>query len=323
MSKHSLAFLSHLKIFWVQKSQNNNLSSFLARAVAGTIGIRIGNAILGYGISLMFAHFLGAAGYGIYSYVIAWITLLEIPAMLGLSSLLVRELAIYQTQDNWNLAKGLLRWSNQVVFLGSIAIAIVATSIAWQLLPEMQLQTFLVAAIALPLTTLSRIRQAIMQAFRRIVTGQLPEVIIRPLLLILLLVGSYFFMGSNMSASWAMLMYVIATVVAFTIGCFLLQKSVPEKITQATSTYQMGDWIKSALPMLFIGGMYIINNQTDTVMLGAIRDSAEVGIYTIANRGAGLITFILVAFNMSLGPTFASLYAAGEKQKLQRLVTKS
>ncbi|NET91585.1 MAG: oligosaccharide flippase family protein, partial [Kamptonema sp. SIO1D9] len=81
-------------------------------------------------------------------------------------------------------------------------------------------------------------------------------------------------------------------------------------------------WLRSALPMLLIGSLYIVNNQTDTVMLGAMKDSEAVGIYTVANRGASLITFVLVAFNTSLAPTFASLYAQGDKRRLQRVVTK-
>lgn len=308
------------------KKQDKNLRTFLAKAVAGTFGLQIANAGCGYLSTLLLARFLGAAGYGAYAYAIAWVNLLTIPALLGLQGLITREVSVYQSKEQWGLAKGLLIWANKIVFLTSLTLALLFALAVWRVTPDSKPQMLTVlwiAIIALPLGALTRLRQPTMQALNRIVLGQLPELLIRPLLLIILLGGSYLVFGSEFTPSWAIGLYVVANGVAFLIGSRLLQRSLPPIYKKVAAEYKPRIWIKSALPMLLVGGMYIINNKTDVVMLGVMKEQSEVGIYTIATQGAGLISFVLIAFNTSLAPTFASLYSQGNLSKLQKIVTKS
>lgn len=311
---------------FVGKNSTGKFQGLLAKAVAGTFGIRVTNVLLAYVNNLLLAQFLGAEGYGTYAYAIAWVTLLQIPAMLGLTPLLTREIAVYQTQSTWNLASGLWRWASRTVLLASGGLALLAVVVAWQLFPASNPQALLVfclAMLSLPFMALTRIQQGVMHAFKHIVRGQLPEVLIRPGLLTILLGGVYFALGKNMTTSWAMAIYVVATSIAFFISRAWLGKFLPAKIHNAQPKYQGSQWLHSALPMLLMGSMYIVNNKTDTIMLGIMQDPTAVGIYTVANRGAGMIAFVLVAFNLSLAPTFASLYAAGNRERLQHLLTKS
>lgn len=310
----------------IGKNQNNYLQKFLAKAVAGTFGIRVINAFLGYLISLLLARFLGAEGYGTYAYALAWIGLLQLLAMLGIPPLVTREIAIYQTKGSWNLAHGLLRWANQIIFITSVVFAFVGAACAWKFIGNSQSQfflVFLIGVISLPLISLAHLRQSTMQAINHIVKGQLPEILFRPLLLILLLVTGYLFLGKELNTNWAIAIYVVSTAITFLIGNTFLNQSLPANIKNSFPNYKPWEWLQTALPFLFIDGMYVINNQTDTIMLGAIKDSAAVGIYTVANRGAGIITFVLIAFNISLGPTFASLYVSGKIEELQKVITKS
>jgi O-antigen/teichoic acid export membrane protein len=69
--------------------------------------------------------------------------------------------------------------------------------------------------------------------------------------------------------------------------------------------------------------MFVINNRTDAIMLGIMQGNESVGLYNVANRGAMLISFILVAVNQSLAPSIAKLYAEGNLSKLQSIITKS
>ncbi|MBZ8179099.1 flippase [Oscillatoria salina] len=308
----------------IRKTQSDSLQGFIARVAAGTFGIKVANAFLAYAISLLLARILGAEGFGSYAYALAWVSLLLIPAVLGLEGVITREVAVYQTKSNWSLAHGLLRWANQVVLLSALILGILAAVVIWVLTPTSDSQTlftFLIAIISLPFAALARLRQSAMQAIQRIVIGQVPEMLVRPILLIILL-GGLSLLGISLSTPWAMGMNTAATGIAFLVGAYLLDRYLPENIKHTPAEYRPLLWLRSALPMLLIGSLYIVNNQTDTVMLGAMKDSEAVGIYTVANRGASLITFVLVAFNTSLAPTFASLYAQGDKRRLQRVVTK-
>ena len=305
------------------KNQGDTIQRFIAKTAAGGIGLKIINVGLVYTMNLLLARFLGAAGYGSYAYAIAWLNLLIIPAVLGLEGLTTREVAVYHSQSKWGLMHGLLRWSNQVVILTSIILALVSTLVIWLWIPTSNSMgpLFVIAMISLPFMALARLRQSAMNALKRIILGYLPESLIRPTLIIILLVGSYFAFEGNLSVSWVMGIYTIASGVAFLVGNNLLEKALPQPCQQAPLEYQAKVWLRSALPMLFIGGMYIINNQTDTIMLGVMKDTEAVGLYSVANRIAAMISFVVVAFNTSLGSTFASLHAEGNKRKLQQIVT--
>ncbi len=67
--------------------------------------------------------------------------------------------------------------------------------------------------------------------------------------------------------------------------------------------------------------MSIINTQADVLMLAAMQGGESAGVYRAASRGAELVAFSLVVANMAIQPSSSRLYAAGEMQRLQRVVT--
>ena len=323
-ASNSAKILQSLRSRIANLSQASSLQKFLAKAFAGSLGLKVINAGLLYFNSILLARLLGAGGFGTYSYAVAWINLLLIPATLGIEGLIVRENSIYKTKEDWHLSKGLLNWGNKSVLASSILIANIALLIFWLGQFNLDKNTLIVLSISfisLPFVALSRLRQSAMQSIGKIVMGQLPEMLINPLMLCAFLTAVIIVLPLKITAVEAVIVRAIAATISFITGAILLQKYLPRQFKQATPRYEERTWLRSALPMLLIGSMYIINNQTDTIMLGILSNSEAVGIYTVANRGAGLISFILLAVNSPLGPTFASLYAAGEKQKLQKVVT--
>ena len=310
----------------LKSNQNNNLKEFILKSVAGTFGMSVASAGLGYMITLLLARFLGAKGYGAYTYALTLIGLIKLPALLGLSPLLIRELAILKTNESWNVSSGLLHWSNRIVILSSTILSLVAVYLTWQfpsVFPSNAMTVFWIGTLALPLMTLGQIRQAAMQAFGYIIKAQLPIVVVRPLFLIFLFIGAYLILGKQFTATWAMGMYVLANGIALGLLMVYFNQTLPRKIKTAAPKYECWQWIQGALPMLLLDGMYLISTQTDTIMLGMLKNTTEVGIYSLAGRVASINSLILFAFNVSLGPTFANLYAANDLNKLQKIITKS
>ena len=316
-----------LKLISLWKSnlaKTGKLQKFLVKATAGSFGLKVINAVLLYLNSMLLARVLGASGFGIYSYAGAWINLLLIPAVLGIEGLILRENTVYQTKLNWTFARGLLAWSNKLVLTTSIGVAILASLGFWLVdsnLNSDKLLAIWIAMASLPLVALSRLRQSAMQSIGRIVVGQLPEMLVSPLILSIFLLAMVFVAPLEITAVETMVVKAIAVAISFITGSILLQAYLPRQVKQATPSYQRKIWFKSALPMLLIGSMYIVNNQTDTVMLGLLSNTEAIGIYAVANRGAGLISFVLLSFNSSLAPAFASLYASGDKRQLQKIVS--
>jgi O-antigen/teichoic acid export membrane protein len=115
----------------------------------------------------------------------------------------------------------------------------------------------------------------------------------------------------------------MAVGVAFLAGVYLLRMALPQTVREAFPTYQRREWMRSVLPLILIAGMNTANSRADVLMLGAIAGAEAVGIYNVANRGTQFIIFIQIAINLALAPTISSLYAAGNLQRLQLLITKS
>jgi O-antigen/teichoic acid export membrane protein len=66
-----------------------------------------------------------------------------------------------------------------------------------------------------------------------------------------------------------------------------------------------------------------LNDQASTVLLGALSDAEEVGVFSVASRIAFLIPFLLLAAIPTLMPSIAELHTRGDADGLQRLVIRA
>ena len=301
-------------------------NSHLAKKTTGTFGLKILLVGLSFITSIVLARLLSVDGYGIYAYVLAWVSVLQIPSSLGLQSILVRDVMAYQSNSEPALVRGLLRWSNRLALWVSIAIALASAAVAWLVVDDhssMEMWAFIVALTSLPLLSLTALRQGAMRGFNYVVLGQLPENLIQPAILLLLLLCSYFAFDGDVSPLFAIGLRVFAIGVSFVVGAVLLGRVLPASTKIVDPKYDARQWTKSVFPFLLISCTHVINNRTDSLMLGSIEGAASVGIYLVASKGAELTSFILVAINRSIGPAIAKLHATDNLDQLQALVTKS
>lgn len=319
----ALTLTMRLRSLW---GNNGTLRQHLARAAAGSTLLAAASKLLILVTSVLLARSMGAAGYGIYATAMALITLLTVPTALGLPTLTVRLLASYRVHGQWALMRGLMTRSNQVVFLLSILIMAIAAAVVFLLRNRLESRdstAFLFALALIPLMGLSALRSAALRGLHHVILGQLPESLIMPSLF-LALIGGCMLMDGNaglLSPQSAILARIIAVATAFLVGAWILLSKLPANLRKAEASYEVKAWARSAGPLLFIGGMSIINTQTDVLMLAAIKGEESAGIYQAAARGAELVAFSLIVINMSIQPTISRLYAAGRTEALQRMVT--
>ena len=295
-----------------------------ARSATGTFGLKVSLIALSFITSILLARTLDVTGYGLYSYIMAWVMLLQIPAGLGLQTILARELAAYRGKSEWGLMQGILQWSNIFVLAVSVIVSVIAVICVWVFQGQEMLQTniaFGLAFLSLPLMTLTGLRMGAMRGLDKVVEGQLPEGLVQPLLFIAMLLFIVF-LGSD-SLTWVIGVRVIAMAFAFCLGAFLLYRNIPLAVKTSTPTYEVKRWLSGIPPFMLITVTHAINNRTDAIMLGAIAGTDAVAIYTVAHRGSQLVNFALVAINMSLGPRIVRLYQRGDMEELQRIITKS
>lgn len=306
----------------------DSLRAQLVRGGLGSLGIKLVGTALAFAQGVLLARMLGPSGYGVYAFVISLITLLAIPAQVGLPQVVVRETAKAESSANWALMRGLWRWSNRFVTLFStlmIGIGVLALAMGGDWLEGERWPTLAIGLILVPLGALASIRAAALRGLRQVILGQLPESLIRPgLMLLFVTLTIWLFSGEQFRASQAMQLQVVATFTAFIIGAGLLLRARPAAMrARPEPSYQTIYWRRAAVPLALLGGLQLINNQTDIIMLGVIRSDEEVGVYRVVVQIATLVVFGLQALNLMLQPYFAALHAKKDYERLQRLATNS
>lgn len=308
------------------KAESITLRGHLIRGTTGSFALKVIGTGLTFISTIVLIRMLGLEAFGIYVYVLSWINVLAIPSALGTDRQLMRNLAIYHSQAAWELMNGQLRWATRVGAGMSSLLALCVGIIAWWLLDgknDSLLIPFWIGCLIIPLTVVNLIRQGALQGLRRVVEAQLPEMIIKPGgVIILLLVAGWLFHG-QLSASWALGVLAVASIIAMVVGTLLLSRHIPSQVAHATPTYQWGPWMQAGLYFILISGMNVINNRIGMLMVGATEGPLEVATYAVASRGVIFIDFVLQSANIALAPTFASLYAQQDIARLQRVVTKS
>lgn len=300
------------------------ISLFVRRGASTSFALKVGGTALSFATGILLARALGPTDYGIYAYAMAVVTLLGVPAALGLPPLVVRQFAAYRQDGEWGLMRGLLRRANQGVAVVASALTVAAGVGAWLLadhLPPGGLVTFFVALSMVPVLAFAAVRTAALQGLHHVVVAQLPEGLLRPGLFLVVAVAAWLALGTRFNAVYAMAVQAGATVVAFTIGYYLLARRRPPNLRRQTPYFRNREWGTALLPLMFVSGVHMMNVQVDVVMLGLFGAAHDVGIYRVASRGAEVVLFVLIAANLTAAPVFSRLYHRNEHRQLQRAVT--
>jgi len=302
----------------------------LARAALGSFGLNVANTAATTVLSIVLARVMGVTDYGIYAVVVAAVTLLGLPAVMGVDRLLIRDIAVYVQNGSFGLVRGLLQRAGQLTIVLSLAIAAAAALVAWLLAGahvDATTVTFAVGAAALPFFAIGRVAQGGLMGFHHVALGQLPELLLRPVLLLVLVGVAWFALDSAgtaaLDAPLVIGLQTVSVAVAALIGVGLLFARTPTAVRSAAPEFRTRTWLYGAIALALLSSTAVINSQTGVVMLGLLGTPDDAGLYAIAQRGALLVAFPLAAVNVAIGPTAARLWAARDRGSLQRLVTLS
>jgi O-antigen/teichoic acid export membrane protein len=241
-----------------------------------------------------------------------------------MDQLLIREIPAFQLRHQWNLLRGVVRTANGVVVCAScvlIATATIASLILRRLASPEVLSTFWIALAMVPVTGLTRVRQATLQGLHRVVLGAVPERLVLPGLLLASLEATNLWRG-HLTAPMAMTLTVAASVVAFAVGARVLHAWLPAEVRHVAPSYQTRAWVRSGFPIFLLSSVGVLFSQSDILILGSIAGPSAVGPYGIADKTADLLTVVHMAQNAAFASTAASLAASADLATLQRLATR-
>jgi O-antigen/teichoic acid export membrane protein len=280
----------------------------------GLIGFLVMNAVLARG--------LGVEAFGHYAFVLSVVLLLSMAARQGMDSGILRFVSVYSAQQKWGFLKGVLVWMTirvgvvalVVSFIG-FAVLLVAGSLAAPGLRE----TGFWGLIFLPLVTLSQINQYALRGRLWIVRAQIPDLVIRPYG-VTLVVSLLLWTGVSVDGGDAMAIAAISAAVGLVLGWVWLRNSLPGEVFSVAAEHEPKAWRQVSTQLLLVSGAGFVLTQMDIVMLGLLATTDQSGLYSIASRLSAISIFAIIALGSIGAPMIASLYAREDTEALSRLV---
>lgn len=303
-------------------------SGFLSiwRMGGGSVVLKLAATGTAFATSIVLARSLGPSGYGLFTFVMACITLLALPARSGIATLVIRETAKGMSSGDWHRVKGMWRWSAGLSL--RISMVIVLCVFVFVILDrehaDSPFRNSLAVGIALvPLIVMIENRSAAIRGLGFPIVGLSSELLIRPgtfLFLVLIVTTGY----GVTDVPTLIFLQILATSVAAAFSVAALRKLQPESVRRCDGALVKDrEWLRSVIPLSVIVGAQLINTQADILLLGILAGDAETGLYRVSVQGATVVAFGLVAIGAVTMPTFAALFAKNDLVGMQGLATKS
>jgi O-antigen/teichoic acid export membrane protein/ubiquinone/menaquinone biosynthesis C-methylase UbiE len=295
----------------------------LGRGSIAALAIYTASAGLAYTTQLAIARIIGAGGYGIYAYVIAWVTVAAYFSALGFDVSLLRFVPAYRAQGAHGLELGVLRFAERLVvavgagmgMAGAVAVA------GWgAALPPLLAQTGLVGCALVPVWALLWVRNSATRACGGVVLALAPERIGRDGLLLaaLLLAGPG--LGLQLGSPAVMAALLASSLLVLTLVSGAARRLRPPKLAGIAPAYAGRIWLRAGVPLMLIGSLQPLMDRTGVMLLGWLGTVQDAGIFAAAFNIAFLALLPRTAVIALFAPAASHLFARGDHAGLQALI---
>lgn len=288
----------------------------LVRQTLITLALRVGALGIAFVASIIYARTLKASGYGVYAYVIAWYDVALIGVGLGLQEYLVREAS---RDRHPGRLRGTLRWADKHLLVAG-AIGALAMSLVGFVVPgaEDMGPLFMVAAWLPLLAAMATVRQSILRASDAVVASQWPPVLFAPALMLALILAWWGIFGQLTPG-----ILITAMLVSLALSLLIQEWQVHRRLGPEPALPVQALSLRSALPFMWLSAIWYVNSRVDLLILGSLKSHADVGVYAVVVRIAGMVVLATYTVNTVIAPRIAAYYHQGEHARLQRLISAS
>lgn len=302
----------------------------MAKRSAISFVLKASYALLNLLLLTVISRNLGPESYGSYVFLLAIVGMICAFVDGGVSRVVIRETANYASQGRPDQIHFILRWAYRAVSRLCIAAAVLAALCLIPLLAEVsqdQLLCYCFGLCVLPLLAFNKLREGALLGLQRVILGQLPESIVRPLINLVLL-GIFLKISAGLTEALVMLSLLTSTGISFIVGnCFLLAslpaKSSTNATTVSTEPSLQSSWSRSSRHFALATGLFVINQQVDISMLKFLIGNEGVGIYKIAISLSSLLHFCAGAIYKVYQPEIARALACESRAEVQARISQN
>ena len=248
---------------------------------------------LTYSMQVVIARCAGPFEFGVFAYAWTWMNVLFLVAAFGLNESALRVMPSYSARGQWPLLRGFVVRGPAMVFglagLGGLAAVGVLLLLGDRVGDHYRLPLLLTFA-ATPLFGLLAFMQGVGRALGGVLAAFLPRFIGLPGF-VMLAVGGFAIAGRIPDAVQIIAATVAAAGVLVLAQATLLLRALPAEAKQAAAETPVHDWLKLAMPFLFIAVCFGLLTHCDLLMVGFFLSASDVAIYQAASRTAAWSRF--------------------------------
>jgi O-antigen/teichoic acid export membrane protein len=296
----------------------------LARRMAGTAFlIRVASAALAYASQVLFARWMGSSEFGIYVYVWTWVLLIGGIVDVGLASSAQRFIPEYTERRQFDLLRGFLRGARWLSFAVATAIGafgVVAVLLLAPWLDHPVVVPLLLACAALPIYGLTHMQEGIARSYNWVNLSNLPPYVIRQVVLIGLMGGTYV-LGLTTDAVSATIMGVVSYWLICAGQFLVLNRRLTHKLDRGARAYDFKYWLAISLPIFLVEVFYLLLSYSDILILKQYASPHEVAVYYAAAKTMALVAFVYYAVAQTAAHKFTELHLNGDRERLAGYIT--
>jgi O-antigen/teichoic acid export membrane protein len=282
--------------------------------------LKVGSSVLALLVGITLSRILGVEEFGQYSLAIAWVTFLQIPALMGMRPFIVRESARART-DISSISEVYKTAAFVTIVTSSLLVVITLPVISvFSERLNINYSNTVAAIVALPILTLCQVRQGVLQGVKRISIGLIPESLLMPVFFLSLIIAAKYLWG-GVEANTILILRSFCIIGVYLLGIILMIKTVSLKRTVFTLSrfdiVEVQNWLKKTPPFLLIAFSHMIYLRANLLIIGAYTDVESVGLYSVAQRGAEIAFFPQMAIDAVASSVIAGMASSARQEKLR------
>jgi O-antigen/teichoic acid export membrane protein len=277
--------------------------------------------VLGYGITLLIARHAGPQILGIYSLSLVILNIAEIFSTLGLKQGCLRYIPLYTSSGQNELAIGHIKFASRASLLLGVIMGLglfgLSSTIAVHFFKDPgAAEAVKLVALAVPLFALRGIWSFTLQGFKAIKYKVIVERILEPAVRFAA-AGIFFFLGMKMLGS--VLAILVSVFISAAVAFHFLKKLMKTMPKTDGGDYQIKNWLSFSIPLMFLNLAAFLQPSIPLLLIGYIKGSLEVGIFSAAVKVAAIISLPVAGLNTVFAPRISELHGKGEFVRLRSL----
>jgi O-antigen/teichoic acid export membrane protein len=292
----------------------NDLTDRL-RSSIWTMGIQAAGTVLAFTSTWVLTQVMTPEGFGKFTVALAITSIVGLFGLRGLDQLSNRFIVEYSLNDDLQKASTFEWWVIRSTVMGTCAVSAITVAVTLLINRDWLIDSgFLSMLIGLPFMNYTMTCRGRLIARRRTIVGQMPEQVIRPLLIITIALCAWYATGGTITPLVAGT-FVLAACVGMAAWHVVTCKPYRGKRESATTP---GAWYRISIPLMASYGTFLLMNRTDLLLIAALIGDASAGTYAVAVRIAAVLRLPLFATQQVFS---RDLVSAGQETRIEQLAT--